>query len=821
MGAMVWLVLAASPFVDVDGGFISIAPVTVPHRTLEVNAPAALNRPVVVSDGDAPGTHLALTFSGTAMGELGDGGVLRYGLLTLSRPDPLTLEVQRAGDLSVQLPATASTDGARWFVQVGKTRYLITASAPLSLQSDGTHRVVGASTWLKVQLMPVSGVMPWPTFGAVAWGASMVWDEARGRLTRFGGTDDLEYVRGTFVLDDTLGWVDLGIPSPPPRLRAGMTYDRLRQRIVLFGGHADENRRLDDTWEFDGTQWTQISVTTKPPARWAHGLAYDAVAQKTVLFGGLLESDLGELDDTWTWDGTQWVQLFPLAKPSARDAFGMAWDNARQRVTIAGGWDGNQMLREAWAWDGTRWQRLADFVCPPRTSTMMAFNPLSQELVLAGGYDPRGGPRYFDSVDLFSGTSWRPGTQLPRPVFRAALASHPVHGVVLFGGKNDLLLDETLSMGAQWTVLPQGRTDEGRVAVGPDRVAGNRARWAVDGGRWSFVGWSPAPPVGAVSTGSGPLIVGNAADGGWRAWTFELQDVPAPPAGSMLGGHQRDAWAVDDGGTLLLFATSGWTPVAQVPADVRVLEREGPLSRVFYALRQQQLLAWDSSDGGARTIEGLPPLEPDVQVVSTPNRLLVVTLEGTWHARADGGWEFLGLPTTADRIAFDALLSDAGLGRYAPLKPVGARCNEGAECELGACRQGRCCNTPCASGCEVCSAAAGALRDGECTVAAIDTACVLPGCSVARCNGVSPECAPVSCLPADAGSVPPDDDAGSASIDDDAGLPSGVDAGRRPVRDAGVLPPEPEPKGCGCTAPPGPLLALLALALVRRRVRRG
>jgi hypothetical protein len=39
---------------------------------------------------------------------------------------------------------------------------------------------------------------------------------------------------------------------------------------VLFGGLPRVGDALDDTWEWDGTTWTQRSPETRPPARYNH-----------------------------------------------------------------------------------------------------------------------------------------------------------------------------------------------------------------------------------------------------------------------------------------------------------------------------------------------------------------------------------------------------------------------------------------------------------------------------------------------------------------------------------------------------------------------
>ncbi|MHA7630515.1 hypothetical protein [Corallococcus sp. M7] len=47
-----------------------------------------------------------------------------------------------------------------------------------------------------------------------------------------------------------------------------------------------ESVLLNDTWEWDGTNWEQKAPAAAPSARMRHGLAYDSAGQRIVLFGG-------------------------------------------------------------------------------------------------------------------------------------------------------------------------------------------------------------------------------------------------------------------------------------------------------------------------------------------------------------------------------------------------------------------------------------------------------------------------------------------------------------------------------------------------------
>jgi hypothetical protein len=62
---------------------------------------------------------------------------------------------------------------------------------------------------------------------------------------------------------------------------------------------------FDDTWVWNGTDWTMQNPADRPSARERSGMAYDPVSRVLVLFGG--DGVGGNLGDTWTWDGANWT----------------------------------------------------------------------------------------------------------------------------------------------------------------------------------------------------------------------------------------------------------------------------------------------------------------------------------------------------------------------------------------------------------------------------------------------------------------------------------------------------------------------------------
>lgn len=168
-----------------------------------------------------------------------------------------------------------------------------------------------------------------------------------------------------------------GIPTG--RSSAAMTYDSNRQIVLMFGGVNPTNGSLDDTWEYDGTQWYQvISTATSPPSRYRHEIAYDPYRQVAVLFGGkgvdesslVVFDDIGELDsqdweqiqfvvygDLWEFDGQNWKQIQFEEMPFPRDSFVMGYYPPEKAIFITAGYNVNEsrVTGDAWLYDGQLW----------------------------------------------------------------------------------------------------------------------------------------------------------------------------------------------------------------------------------------------------------------------------------------------------------------------------------------------------------------------------------------------------------------------------------------------------------------------------------
>jgi len=259
---------------------------------------------------------------------------------------------------------------------------------------------------------------------------AMTYDSARGKVVLFGGKNGLVRNNETWEWDGT-NWIQMN-PAAKPTARSAhaMAYDSARGKVVLFGGSSGG----DETWEWDGTNWTQLNPTTKPSVRDSHAMAYDSARGKVVLFGGhYYDGTHNALNDTWEWDGTDWTQLNPATKPSARNGHAMAYNSARGKVVLFGG--GSSGGDETWEWDGTNWTQMNPATKPSvRYYHAMIYDSAREKVVLFGGYTGS----YNNETWEWDGTNWiqmNPATEPTARIAHAMAYDAARDKVVLFGGE--------------------------------------------------------------------------------------------------------------------------------------------------------------------------------------------------------------------------------------------------------------------------------------------------------------------------------------------------------------------------------------------------
>ncbi len=320
--------------------------------------------------------------------------------------------------------------------------------------------------------------------GPSARGAhAIAYDAARQRVVLFGGRAG----GGTLQADtwewDGADWTQVADTGPDARSGHALAYDSNRQRVGALrrrgGGSRPARRHLGvgrhgldpgrrhrprcpqrtrarlrleppagralrrrgggaalraDTWEWDGTDWTQVA-DTGPDARSGHALAYDSNRQRIVLFGGEAAGSALRAD-TWEWDGADWTQVADTG-PGPSLAFAMTFGAGA--TLLFGGVTSppppvaaEALSRLSWEWDGAHWTLRQDMGPAPRWGHALAFDSARGRAVLFGGFSALpADPGVADSVlaDTWEASLEEIPAEVPGPAVAPRLVrAQPGHG---------------------------------------------------------------------------------------------------------------------------------------------------------------------------------------------------------------------------------------------------------------------------------------------------------------------------------------------------------------------------------------------------------
>lgn len=305
-----------------------------------------------------------------------------------------------AHNISLTLPVQSITGSFT-------TQYLLTALA----QPLGAGTVAPAAGGLYFNPGSVVTVAESPNagFGFTFWSGA-----CSGAGTCVVTLNAPKSVTGNFA--GAMKWVQLGpLHTPSGRDGAGMVYDAACAETVLFGGETVVNTVFsNETWTWNGVDWTLKTPPNSPPARVSFAMAYDPIRGETVLFGGAVSMGGGGFvlsSETWTWDGTNWTQRFPAPSPPARFETRMAWDGTR--LILFGGSGTASLLQDTWAWDGSNWTLLNPASRPAgRFYHTMTYDAARNQIMLFGGQSTSG--RVNDTW-IWTGANWIQQNPLASP----------------------------------------------------------------------------------------------------------------------------------------------------------------------------------------------------------------------------------------------------------------------------------------------------------------------------------------------------------------------------------------------------------------------
>jgi hypothetical protein len=430
-------------------------------------------------------------------------------------------------------------------------------------------------------------------------GGSMVYDAATQSVLLFGGGNSTGGLGDTWSWDGA-AWTQLHpATSPSPRSDASAVYDDAQGEVILFGGmDVSGTIQYQDTWAWDGTNWTQLSPATSPPAREGAAFAYDAATQSAVLFGGASLSAPSVLGDTWLWNGATWAAATPAQAPTARGYSAAAYDAQSQTVVLFSGSYAGQVLTDTWIWNGTTWALATNQGPPARFGAAMAYDAATGLLVLFGG-QPEGsqaGPPLYNDTWLWNSVKWSLATLGPADRTGASEVYDPLHHqVILFGGDagpghaSRAMNDTWAWDGISWTQFhpatsPPARANASMVfdaATGTILLFGGGSfccynpaplndTWVWDGANWHqvFPATAPPPRYGAgaaydaahqqVVLFGGNMLTGNTFNVLGDTWTWDGANWTQQPTSTAPSARMLASMAYDPASaTTVLFGGCG------------------------------------------------------------------------------------------------------------------------------------------------------------------------------------------------------------------------------------------------------------------------
>ena len=166
--------------------------------------------------------------------------------------------------------------------------------------------------------------------------------------------------------------------TPPARWGHRMVYDTLRNRIVTFGGRSPTTTaNANDTWEWDcaTSNWIQVLPAASPNARAFYSMVYDENRNRCVLYGAQAGSVAGGAAQTWEYDGSTWTQVVTATTPPGLETPAMAYDKRRGVTVMFGGGQSATLFNQTWEYDGVQWTLRTPATSPLRAARSPSCSP--------------------------------------------------------------------------------------------------------------------------------------------------------------------------------------------------------------------------------------------------------------------------------------------------------------------------------------------------------------------------------------------------------------------------------------------------------------
>jgi hypothetical protein len=242
-----------------------------------------------------------------------------------------------------------------------------------------------------------------------------------------------------------------------------MAYDRVRQRVVMFGGLqiAVPFGGTNDAWLWDGitNTWSVETSPARPLPRFDHMLVFSDVTGETLVYGGQLNGFGGPYTgDAATNDGLRWRPASQTSAPQLRNGAVMAPMPGGAGVFLFGGepfLGSPNKFSDVWRFDGRGWVPLTIGGLLPRAGASASYDTLRNRILIFGG--ETNNYLSINSLEAYDGSSWS-SVLLggPTPRLQHGMAYDPNRDrLVVFGG---LINNGLTEANDTWVYDPTGNS---------------------------------------------------------------------------------------------------------------------------------------------------------------------------------------------------------------------------------------------------------------------------------------------------------------------------------------------------------------------------
>jgi hypothetical protein len=274
--------------------------------------------------------------------------------------------------------------------------------------------------------------------------------------------------------------------GPGSRSAPDLFYHPDLRRVLLINGSTgtgSHDHGPSMIWSWNGSRWQVVPSEDGPGGRSVGVAAYDTARDRLVIAGGYDDDD--QVTDTWEWDGTDWIDRQSAIPDGVSNHMASVYDAARGQSVFAFGQDAGFVISPStFGWNGSHWTELAETGPPSRVHYAIGYDPRRERVVLFGGFDPSSDRELGDTWEWDGATWTQVSSTGPSPRAAARLAYDASLGaLVLFGGAEGYrsYRGDTWSWdGTEWRQVAQtGPSPRGYVGLAADE---SRFRLVLYGG---------------------------------------------------------------------------------------------------------------------------------------------------------------------------------------------------------------------------------------------------------------------------------------------------------------------------------------------------